>query len=156
MLHHTLSVLFPSQWVSILRFDGSSHCTNSLHNISIDGLIYLINIGDQLLNVIWIFLNLDQYGDTDLYWYIVCGQYRVVWTFVDEILLWYNIFNFCKWGTTHHARFSIVGESTTIHNYRNGAIGAVLKYYKSKDITYMIMYGEHPLSGSHTKIVAPS
>lgn len=51
VLKHALGVLLSSQGVSFSSLDSSSHGSYSLHNVGVDGLVNLGDIGNQLLHV---------------------------------------------------------------------------------------------------------
>jgi hypothetical protein len=59
MLFHTRGVLLTSEGVSFSCFDGSSHSSDSLHDIGVNCLIDLRHIGHKLLNVIGVRVDLQ-------------------------------------------------------------------------------------------------
>ena len=58
MLFHTLGMLLTSQGVCFSGLDGSSHCSDSLHDVGVNGLIDLRNICYKLLNIIGVRVDL--------------------------------------------------------------------------------------------------
>jgi hypothetical protein len=60
MLLHTSGMLLSSQGVSLSSLDRSCHGSDSLHNVGVDRLIDLSNVSDELLDVIGIWVDLQQ------------------------------------------------------------------------------------------------
>lgn len=85
-IEHTGGMSLTSKVVSILRFNSSSHGSNSLHNIGINEFVLLGYVCHELLNIIRIFDDFEKNGDTDSNVGIILSVYSIVWTLIHKIL----------------------------------------------------------------------